>query len=211
MKNFNWRWVSFLYSDGDYGKDGLDLFIKKIKDTEICLAYHKGLNENTDHPLLFKQLEAQRVNVIIVFAPEWTAEALIKAAIKQNVTNKVWIAGDAWSLHKQLPKENGIRSVGTVLGVAEPKMDIPGFNDFISSSKAQSQHVNEDEGTFCNQICKCPNVTAEDIIDADPSFSFPVYSAVYAVAHALHNVLQCGTGRCDKTISLQPYMVSLKH
>ncbi|XP_015233236.1 PREDICTED: taste receptor type 1 member 1-like [Cyprinodon variegatus] len=207
LKNFNWRWVSFLYSDGDYGKDGLDLFIKKIKDTEICLAYHKGLNENTDHPLLFKQLEAQRVNVIIVFAPEWTAEALIKAAIKQNVTNKVWIAGDAWSLHKQLPKENGIRNVGTVLGVAEPKMDIPGFNDFISSSKAQSQHVNEDEGTFCNQICKCPNVTAEDIIDADPSFSFPVYSAVYAVAHALHNVLQCGTGRCDKTISLQPYMV----
>lgn len=209
LQNFNWRWVSFLYSDGDYGKDGLDLFIKKIKDTEICLAYSKGLNKNTDYPLLFRQLEAQRVNVIIVFAPEWTAEALIKAAIKQNVTSKVWIAGDAWSLHKELPKENGIRNIGTVLGVAEPKMVIPGFNDFIYS-KAQSQHDNKDEETFCNQICNCPNVTAEDIINADPSFNFPVYSAVHAVAHALHTVLQCGSGSCNKAITVQPNMVSLQ-
>lgn len=210
LQNFNWRWVSFLYSEGDYGKDGLDLFMKKIKDTEICLAYTKGLNENTDYPLLFRQLEAQRVNIIIVFAPEWTAEALIKGAIKQNVTNKVWIAGDAWSLHKELPKENGIRNIGTVLGVAEPKMNIPGFNDFIYSSTGQSQHDDKDEQTFCNQICECPNVTAADVINADPSFNFPVYSAVYAVAHALHNVLQCGSGRCNTAISVQPYMVSMQ-
>ncbi|XP_054905786.1 taste receptor type 1 member 1-like [Poeciliopsis prolifica] len=207
LQNFNWRWVSFLYSDGDYGKDGLDLFLKKIKNTEICLAFTKGLNKNTDYPLLFRQLEAQRVNIIIVFAPEWTAEALIKGAIKQNVTNKVWIAGDAWSLHKELPKENGIGNIGTVLGVAEPKMAIPGFNDFIYSSTGQSQHDDKDEQTFCNQICECPNVTAADVINADPSFNFPVYSAVYAVAHALHNVLQCGSGRCNKAISVQPYMV----
>ncbi|MED6252419.1 hypothetical protein ATANTOWER_011486 [Ataeniobius toweri] len=207
LQNFNWRWVSFLYSEGDYGKDGLDLFMKKIKDTEICLAYTKGLDKNTEHSLLFKQLQAQRVNIIIVFAPEWTAEALIKAAIKQNVTNKVWIAGDAWSLHMQLPKENGIRNIGTVLGVAEPKIAIPGFNDFIFSSKAQPQHDNNSEEMFCNQDCNCPDVTAEDIINADPSFNFPVYSAVYAIAHALHNVLQCGTGRCNKPVSVQPHMV----
>ncbi|MEQ2159414.1 hypothetical protein GOODEAATRI_022597, partial [Goodea atripinnis] len=206
LQNFNWRWVSFLYSEGDYGKDGLDLFMKKIKDTEICLAYTKGLDKNTEHSLLFKQLEAQRVNIIIVFAPEWTAEALIKAAIKQNVTNKVWIAGDAWSLHMQLPKENGIRNIGTVLGVAEPKIAIPGFNDFIFSSKAQPQHDNNSEEMFCNQVCNCPDVTAEDIINADPSFNFPVYSAVYAIAHALHNALQCGTGRCNKPVSVQPHV-----
>uniref|UniRef100_A0A3Q3G0Y8 Taste receptor type 1 member 1-like n=2 Tax=Kryptolebias marmoratus TaxID=37003 RepID=A0A3Q3G0Y8_KRYMA len=207
LKQFSWRWVSFLYSDGDYGKDGLDLFMDKIKDTDICLAYTKGLTENTDYPQTLKQLEIQRVGVIIVFAPEWTAEALIKAAIKENITNKVWIAGDAWSLHKQLPKEEGIRNIGTVLGVAEPVLTIPGFSDFIYFSKAESQQENANQGKFCNQNCDCSNVTADDIINADPSFNFPVYSAVYAIAHALHTALQCGDGRCSPDITVDPYMV----
>lgn len=207
--NFSWRWVSFLYSNDDYGKDGLDLFMSKINGTDICLAYTKGLTENTDYPQTLRQLEAQRVNVIIVFAPEWTAEALIEAAIKQNVTNKVWIAGDAWSLDKQLPKEEGIRHIGTVLGVAEPVLTIPGFSDFIYCFKAEALQENADQETFCNQNCDCRSVNADDINNADPSFNFPVYSAVYAIAHALHTTLQCGGGSCNRNITVDTYMVSL--
>uniref|UniRef100_A0A3Q3AP66 G-protein coupled receptors family 3 profile domain-containing protein n=1 Tax=Kryptolebias marmoratus TaxID=37003 RepID=A0A3Q3AP66_KRYMA len=205
LKKFNWRWVSFLYTEGDYGEDGLDLFMNKIKDTDICLAYTKGLNENTDYPQMFRHLEIQRVNINIVFAVEWTAEALIKAAIKQNVTNKVWIAGNAWSLHKQLPKEKGIRNIGTVLGIAEPVLTIPSFSDFVYSFKAKSQLENADQEKFCNQFSNY-NTSAKDIINADPSFTFSVYSAVYAIAHALHSVLQCGDGRCNRNISVQPHM-----
>ncbi|XP_042339204.1 taste receptor type 1 member 2-like, partial [Plectropomus leopardus] len=138
VQHFSWRWVSFLYVDDDYGKDGQDLFIKRIKDTEICLAYTKSLNQSTNHSQIFKQIEAQRIGVIIVFAPEWTAEPLIEAAIKLNVTKKVWIAGDAWSLNKEIPKKKGIRNIGTVLGVSQPRMTIPGFTDFIHSSRSQT-------------------------------------------------------------------------
>uniref|UniRef100_H2MWQ0 G-protein coupled receptors family 3 profile domain-containing protein n=1 Tax=Oryzias latipes TaxID=8090 RepID=H2MWQ0_ORYLA len=207
LEKFKWTWVAFLYSDGDYGRDGLDLFVKKIKDTEICLAFSHGLKEDTDYPKLIKQMEQHRINVIIVFTTEWTAERLIMAAIQQNVTNKVWIAADAWSLHKKLPKRPGIRNIGTVLGIAEPKITIPGFDDFINSFKAQNQCENPEQDPFCNQRCNCSSVSAEDIITADPSFNFPVYSAVYAVAHALHAVLQCGAGSCNKSIKLYPHMV----
>lgn len=210
LQNFNWRWVAFLYSDNDYGKDGLELFMEKIKDTEICLAYNKGLNYYTNHSPIFKQIDAQRINVIIIFAPEWNAEALIEAAIQKNFTNKVWIAGDAWSLNKRLPKENGIRNIGTVLGVSEPAMTIPGFSDFIYSSKNQTRCENVGQQKLCNQVCNCKNLTPEEILAADPSFSFPVYSAVYATSHALHRVLQCGTGRCSDNITVYPYMVSIQ-
>ncbi|KAF7209529.1 taste receptor type 1 member 1-like [Nothobranchius furzeri] len=206
LLHFNWRWVSFLYTDDDYGKDALALFIDKIKDTEICLAYTKGLTVDTEYPQIIRHIDSQRVNVIIAFALEWTAEDLIKAAIKRNVTNKVWIAGDTWSLHKQLPKEKGIKNIGTILGVAEPLMTIPGFSDFIHSFKANSQNGNANPH-FCNQNCNCSDVSAEDIINADPSSNFPVYSAVYAVAHALHTVLQCGAGSCNRSIKPQPHMV----
>ncbi|XP_015233219.1 PREDICTED: taste receptor type 1 member 1-like [Cyprinodon variegatus] len=205
LKEFNWRWVSFLHIDDDYGRDGRDLFIKSIEDTEICLAYTKGLNTYTNYLKTLQTLISLKINVIIVFAPEWTAEDLIKAAIKYNITNKVWIAVDAWSLHKTLPKENGIRNIGTVIGIAEPILEIPGFRDFIHSFKAL--HQQEDKGKFCNQICNCTNVAAEDIINADPSFSFSVYSAVYAIAHALHSVLQCGAGKCNSNVTVHHQMI----
>ncbi|RVE70363.1 hypothetical protein OJAV_G00063710 [Oryzias javanicus] len=207
LEEFEWKWVAFLYIDDDYGRDGLDVFVKKIKDTDICLAYSYGLSEDTNYTQLIGQMKLLSINVVIVFTTEWTAEGLIKSAIKQNVTDKVWIAADAWSLHKDLPKEPGIRNIGTVLGVAEPKIPIAGFDDFIYSFKSQNQCENPEQDSFCNQMCNCSSLSAEDIITADPSFNFPVYSAVYAVAHALHAVLQCGADSCNKNIKVYPDMV----
>ncbi|XP_070825190.1 taste receptor type 1 member 1-like [Chaetodon trifascialis] len=207
VRYFKWHWVAFLNVDDDYGNDGLTLFMEMIKDTDICLAYTKGLNKDTDYASIFKQIEAQKIRIIIVFSAEWTAEDLIKSAIELNITEKVWIAGDAWSLNKKLPEQPGIRNIGTVLGVAEQRVTIPGFDEFISASKSQNYCENAEQQMFCNQVCNCSSLTAQDVIDADPSFSFPVYSAVYAIAHALHNVLQCGADRCNGNITAYPHMI----
>ncbi|XP_075947003.1 taste receptor type 1 member 1-like [Anarhichas minor] len=207
VQHFNWRWVAFLNSDNTFGEDGQDLFIKRIKDTEICLAYTKGINDNTDMSLMFKDIEAQGINVIIVFAPKLNAEALIESAIKLNVTNKVWIAGDTWSLNKKLPKKRGIKQIGTVLGVSQPVVTIPGFSDFIYSSKSQTHCENAEQDMLCNQVCNCSSLSAEEILAVDPSYSFPVYSAVHAIAHALHNALRCGVDKCNGNITVYPHMV----
>uniref|UniRef100_A0A668RRZ6 G-protein coupled receptors family 3 profile domain-containing protein n=1 Tax=Oreochromis aureus TaxID=47969 RepID=A0A668RRZ6_OREAU len=202
LQKFNWRWVAFLNSDDDYGNDGLDLFTQKIKDTEICLPYSKGLSDSTNYSQTFKQIEAQQINVIIVFAPENSVEPLIESAVLLNVTNKVWIAGDAWALNKKLPKMKGIKNIGTVLGVAEPVVTIPGFSDFLHSSKAQLHCKYAEQDKFCNQKCNCSCMNPEDILAADPSYSFAIYSAIYAIAHALHNTLQCGADKCNSNITV---------
>uniref|UniRef100_A0A668S271 G-protein coupled receptors family 3 profile domain-containing protein n=1 Tax=Oreochromis aureus TaxID=47969 RepID=A0A668S271_OREAU len=207
LQKFNWRWVAFLNSDDDYGNDGLDLFTQKIKDTEICLPYSKGLSDSTNYSQTFKQIEAQQINVIIVFAPENSVEPLIESAVLLNVTNKVWIAGDAWALNKKLPKMKGIKNIGTVLGVAEPVVTIPGFSDFLHSSKAQLHCKYAEQDKFCNQKCNCSCMNPEDILAADPSYSFAIYSAIYAIAHALHNTLQCGADKCNSNITVYPYIV----
>lgn len=208
LLHFNWHWVAFLNSDDEYGIDGQQLFTSRIKDTEICLAYTAAIHENSPHSLIFKQIEAQRIPIIIVFAPKMAAEALLDSAIQLNVTNKVWIAGDTWSLNNKLPKEEGIKNIGTVLGVSQPVMTIPGLNDFIYTAMNQS-YCDDDEPRFCNQVCNCSGLSAEKVITSDPTFSFPVYSAVYAIAHALHNTLQCGVDKCNGTIKAYPHMVSI--
>ncbi|CAG6021275.1 unnamed protein product [Menidia menidia] len=175
--HFNWRWVAFLNSDSDFGIDGLELFRKMILDTEICLAYTKSLDENVNYSRMFKQIEAQKVDTIIVFASRMQAEAVIESAIQLNVTNKVWMADEGWSLNTRLPKMQGIRNIGTVIGVSQPVVTIPGFSDFIYSTKNQPPCEDLEQQTFCNQICNCSDLSAEDILDSDPSFSFHVYSA----------------------------------
>ncbi|XP_059189607.1 taste receptor type 1 member 1 [Centropristis striata] len=207
LQHFNWRWVAFLNSDNNYGIDGQDLFIKRIKDTEICLAYTKTLNQYTEYSHVFKQIEAQNITTIIVFAPKLFAEALIESAIRLNVSKKVWIADEGWSLNKVLPKKKGIKNIGTVIGVSQPVLEIPGFSDFVHSSKSQTHCENAGQQEFCNQICNCSSLSAEEILAADPSFSFPIYSAVYAIAHALHNALQCGMNNCNGNITVYPQMV----
>lgn len=210
LQHFNWRWAAFLNSDNDFGIDGRNLFIQGIKDTDICLAYTENLNMLTDFTQTFQQINLQKINVIIVFAPKMFVEALITSAIKLNISDKVWIADDGWSLNKNLPKKEGIRRIGTVIGVSQPVVTIPAFDDFIFSSKSQKQCEEREEQPFCNQACKCSYLSAEEITSADPTFSFPVYSAVYAIAHALHKVLQCGAGSCNRSVTVHPHMVSPK-
>ncbi|KAF7209526.1 taste receptor type 1 member 1-like [Nothobranchius furzeri] len=205
LKHFNWRWVAFLNSDDDCGIDGLGLFIERIKSSEICMAYTNDLSASTNYSQILRQIERQKIHVIIVFAPEVDAEALIESAIQLKVTNKVWIANDEWSLNKRLPKMKGIRNIGTVLGVAQPVVTIPGFGGFIHSFKRQIPCENDSQ-QFCNQVCNCSDGNATAILNADPSFSFPVYSAVYAIAHALHNTLQCEENGC-RNVTVYPNMV----
>ncbi|CAG03198.1 unnamed protein product, partial [Tetraodon nigroviridis] len=207
LQHFNWRWAAFLNSDNDFGIDGRNLFIQGIKDTDICLAYTENLNMLTDFTQTFQQINLQKINVIIVFAPKMFVEALINSAIKLNISDKVWIADDGWSLNKNLPKKEGIRRIGTVIGVSQPVVTIPAFDDFIFSSKSQKQCEEREEQPFCNQACKCGYLSAEEITSADPTFSFPVYSAVYAITHALHKVLQCGAGSCNRSVTVHPHMV----
>uniref|UniRef100_A0A672LMH2 Taste receptor, type 1, member 2, tandem duplicate 2 n=1 Tax=Sinocyclocheilus grahami TaxID=75366 RepID=A0A672LMH2_SINGR len=210
---FGWNWVAFLGSQDDYSSDGLKLFNKYINNTGICLAYQEGLSLNANYSLTLKKIDMLNINVIVVFALPQYASKIVKAAIANNIQDKVWIASQTWAMNQQLPKEPGIEKIGTVIGITERLLSFPGFNQFVYKARGTSDADHNDaEGKVksktCNQVCHyCSLLTAEEIINENPSFSFGIYSAIYTIAHALHKVLQCDINECQKNTMTKPYML----
>ncbi|KAF4109575.1 hypothetical protein G5714_008827 [Onychostoma macrolepis] len=210
---FGWNWVAFLGSQDNYSSDGLKLFNKYISNTGICLAYQEGLSLNANYSQTLKKIDMLNINVIVVFAVPQYAVNIIKTAIANNIRNKVWIASETWAMNQQLPREPGIGKIGTVIGITERLLSLPGFDDFVYKDRrtinAYSTESNvQSKSKACNQVCDyCPLLTAEEIINENPSFSFTIYAAIYTIAHALHNVLQCDKNVCPKNTKAKPYML----
>ncbi len=55
----------------------------------------------------------------------------------------------------------------------------------------------------------CTLLTAQEIINENPTFSFGIYAAMYTIARALHNVLQCDMNECHKNITVKPYVTGI--
>ncbi|XP_059358699.1 taste receptor type 1 member 1-like [Carassius carassius] len=203
---FGWNWVAFLGSQQDL--DGLNLFNKYIRNTSICLAFQEGLSLNANYSQTLKKIDELNINVIVIFALPQYATKIIKAAIANNIQDKVWIASQHWSMNKQLPSEPGIRKIGTIIGITENLLSLPGFNEFVYGHNDRAESEVQGKSKICNQVCDyCSLLTAEEIINENPTLSFAIYSAIYTIAHALHIVLHCDMDECHKNIMVKPYML----
>ncbi|XP_062396165.1 taste receptor type 1 member 1-like [Sardina pilchardus] len=206
IEHFNWNWVAFIGSKSANSQDGLQLFKEMIHDKDISLAYHELLSAKSQLNTTFENIDKLKINAIVLFIEPHFGESILSSAIELNFHGKVWITSDAWSMN-QLSKRHGTGSISTIIGVTPTAVPFPGFNEFIYHSKHRAESVHSPEG-FCNQACdNCSSVSSEDVINENPTYSFPIYSAVYTMAMALHNVLQCNHSGCNKTHTVYPYML----
>uniref|UniRef100_A0A672R378 Double-strand-break repair protein rad21-like protein 1 n=1 Tax=Sinocyclocheilus grahami TaxID=75366 RepID=A0A672R378_SINGR len=213
---FGWNWVAFLGSQHDL--DGLNVFNEYIRNTGICLAYQESLSLNANYSQTLKRIDKLNINVIVIFALPQYASKIIKAAIANNIQDKVWIASQHWAMNQQLPREPGIGKIGTVIGITEKLLSLPGFNEFVYNKARGTTDVGRNDrpesevqrkSKTCNQDCDyCSLLTAEEIINENPTLSFAIYSAIYTIAHALHQILQCDMNKCHKNTMVKPYMVN---
>uniref|UniRef100_A0A671SL87 Double-strand-break repair protein rad21-like protein 1 n=1 Tax=Sinocyclocheilus anshuiensis TaxID=1608454 RepID=A0A671SL87_9TELE len=211
---FGWNWIAFLGSQHDL--DGLNVFNEYIRNTGICLAYQESLSLNANNSLTLKKINKLSINVIVIFALPQYATKMIKAAIANNIQDKVWIASQHWAMNQQLPREPGIGKIGTVIGIMEKLLSLTGFNEFVYKARGTTDVGHNDraesevqrKSKTCNQDCDyCSLLTTEEIINENPTLSFAIYSAIYTIAHALHKVLQCDMNKCHKNTMVKPYML----
>uniref|UniRef100_A0ACB8EDQ4 Uncharacterized protein n=1 Tax=Sphaerodactylus townsendi TaxID=933632 RepID=A0ACB8EDQ4_9SAUR len=218
LKFFQWTWVVAVGSDNTYGRQGLQTLRELAIKEGICFAYHGIISMETSNPDLrvnVKELRVFNAKVAIVFANKRSARVFFQEVVWQNVTGKVWLGTEDWSLSQELWEIQGIRGIGTVIGVTIMHAPLPRLWEFEAASRRSESHGIEAKcSQSCSETCSqlCSQLHARNLqyllnpSPYDTQGCFNVYSAVYAVAHSLHHLLDCQTGVCRKD-TVYPWQV----
>ncbi|KAM9852847.1 uncharacterized protein ACBR49_003713 [Aulostomus maculatus] len=195
------------------------------KSGAACLAYLEVLSPVYNPDDLSRIVEAMKkstAQVVIVFAPESHVIRLLEEVIRQNVTGLQWLASEAWTTATVLQTPRFMPYLGGTLGIAIRRGEIPGLKEFLLRIRPDKHHnisygnnmVNqfwehtfqcrfapppagwlEAGGALCTGDEQLENVETEflDVSNLRPEYN--VYKAVYALAYALDDMLQCVPGR----------------
>uniref|UniRef100_A0A3Q2PSZ2 Extracellular calcium-sensing receptor-like n=1 Tax=Fundulus heteroclitus TaxID=8078 RepID=A0A3Q2PSZ2_FUNHE len=232
VKHFGWEWIGAIQSDNDYGRNGILAFTEEVKKFGICIAFVGTVLRTYPQEKILKVIEMIKessVKVILAFSPEGDFSPLMKEVVKHNITGIQWLASEAWITAPQPSTPEMYQAFGGALGFVVQKMAIPNLKQFLTDINPYRdpsvpfvkefweimvgcQPVSHGMGTGAEKATKICTGN-ETLIDhtQDVFFnvtqlrvSYNVYKAVYAIAHALHQLVFCQpAGEKNVTYHLQ--------
>ncbi|XP_027017452.2 extracellular calcium-sensing receptor [Tachysurus fulvidraco] len=231
VKYFGWTWVGAVRSDNDYGNNGMATFVEAAAKEGVCIEYNEAILRTNSKESIAKVVEIIKkgtAKVLVAFLAQNEMDVLLEEAFAQNVTGLQWVGSESWITARYLATETTSKVISSALGFTINKSKIPGLKDFLvkvhpSQIPSNSLLVEFWEVTFgCQFSPKTEGVKLctgfEDLKEINNTFtdvselriSNNVYKAVYAIAHALHNVLACnadGNVNCTQTNLFLPGQV----
>ncbi|XP_071396835.1 extracellular calcium-sensing receptor-like [Centroberyx affinis] len=209
-----------------------------------CLAYSEVLpwgNDPTELRRIVDMMRKSTARVVIVFAHESHMIHLMEEVIKQNVTGLQWMASEAWTAAAVLQTPRLMPYLGGTLGIAIHRGEIPGLRDFLLRIRPDNDPNNSYGNSIVRQFweytfqCRFGPPSAgrvdaggvlctgqEDLGNVETGFldvselrpEYNVYKAVYSLAYALDDMLQCVPGRgpfsrhsCANLQRLEPWQL----
>ncbi|KAM9317855.1 LOW QUALITY PROTEIN: extracellular calcium-sensing receptor-like [Pholidichthys leucotaenia] len=244
LRHFNWTWAGLLVSDDDYGLHVAQSFQSDLSlSGEGFLAYLEVLPWGNDEAELRRIVDVMKkstARVVIGFAHQNHMINLMEEVVRQNVTGLQWLASEAWTAAAVLQTPHLMPYLGGTLGIAIRRGEKAGLREFLLKIHPELHYsyygnsmVNqfwefafccrfappsagwvEAGGALCTGQENPADVETEflDITNLRPEYN--VYKAVYALAYALDNMLQCEPGRgpfrensCATLETLEPWQL----
>ncbi|XP_072113021.1 extracellular calcium-sensing receptor-like [Mobula birostris] len=197
-------------------------FIEAAEDFGLCIAFSVSFHRTDPAAKIARIVQVMReatTKVVVAFAGSGEMRVLFEEVLRQNLTDIQWVGSEAWITSDIAADESSAFLLGTI-GTAMSAVEVPGLKNFLlkvhPSSSPNDPFVNE----FWETIFGCTLTSGGTQVQTDPSFqapqcsgnetlneiynvytdlimdgsSFNVYKAVYAFAHALHNMMLCENG-----------------
>ncbi|KAM4610341.1 metabotropic glutamate receptor 4-like [Polymixia lowei] len=211
VKAMRWNYVSTVASEGNYGESGVDAFIQKSReDGGLCISQSVKIPREPrsgEFDKIIRRLsENPNARVVIIFANEDDIRRLLQAAKKANQTGHfIWVGSDSWG-SKISPILNQEEMAEGAVTILPKRQSIRGFDRYFISRTLENNRRNIWFAEFWENNFQCklsrhalkkgPGIkkcTNHERIGKDSSYEQEgkvqfVIDAVYAMAHALHNM-----------------------
>ncbi|KAK2912416.1 hypothetical protein Q8A73_006529 [Channa argus] len=234
LRLMGWTWVGLVSADDDFGRFGIQMLMEALRGTDVCVAYYEIIPKDyakTTMQRIVKNIQKSTARVVVAFLIDLDAK---------NVTDKQWIASDAWATYSGISVPRNLPSLAGTIGFALRRADIPGLGPFLTrlnpNLSTTDPFLTELWETlfgcslsaglgrkFLSFLCNESLVETGKSVYADVSqlrITYNVYKAVYAIAHAIKEMLSCepgkgpfSEGQCPDVQKLQPVQIAhyLRH
>ncbi|XP_055370246.1 extracellular calcium-sensing receptor-like [Betta splendens] len=170
----NWTWIGAVVANSNYGQTALKIFQEETQGAGVCLAFIEIINrENiaSDAKRAAFTIQASTARVILVVNWYTDVRELFLQLAKINVTDRQFIASEAWSTSGDLLQNLVTRKVARgVVGVAIRSSTIPGFETFLRSLNPLHRPFDRFLREFWETEFKCsPGAAAVALLPSQPS------------------------------------------
>ncbi|XP_071353437.1 extracellular calcium-sensing receptor-like [Trachinotus anak] len=132
---FHWTWIGAVIVNNDYGHLAIQVFQEEIQGKGVCLEFTETVHRETimrDARRTALTIQASTTRVILIFCWYTDAKKIFLELAKRNVTDRQFLASEAWSTSDDILQDLAISKVASgVLGVAIKSSTIPGFEKYL--------------------------------------------------------------------------------
>ncbi|KAL7879111.1 hypothetical protein AOLI_G00100850 [Acnodon oligacanthus] len=132
---FGWTWVGTIAADDDYGKYGIKRFKEIVEEAGVCISFAETLPKLTSPETIQRIVRAvteSTAKIVVVFSSDVDLSPLVEELLRNNVTNRTWIASESWVTSSLIARRPNIMSVlGGTLGFAIQRAEIPGLQEHL--------------------------------------------------------------------------------
>ncbi|XP_013878514.1 extracellular calcium-sensing receptor-like [Austrofundulus limnaeus] len=232
VKHFGWTWVGAVRTNDDYGNNGMATFTETAEQLGICLEYSVSFFRTDSSEKLQKIIDiikASTSKVIVGFLTPREMEIILHELSLYNLTGYQWVGSESWIFDSQIAAMDKNHILDGAIGLFIPKAHVSGLKEFMLDVKPFNSSNNGLFTEFWEALFNCKFKKSqskesqtecsghEDLTAVENSFTdmslMPIfnniYKGVYAVAHALHNILGCNK-TCNSSVPLEPFTI-LRH
>uniref|UniRef100_H3A9U1 G-protein coupled receptors family 3 profile domain-containing protein n=1 Tax=Latimeria chalumnae TaxID=7897 RepID=H3A9U1_LATCH len=241
---FGWTWVGLLAEDTDYGQ-GIQIVKEEIVKAGGCIAFSEKFPAVFSKKVvnyIIQLIKRSSANAIVVFTNEPTFLPYMGEISKQNISGKVWISSEAWTISFVLSQKEYLEILSGTIGIMNRKGVIPGFQEYLYSVypskfptdifikefwekafdckwlEGNSDLTASNDTTTKSKLCtgeeKLNELNNAFFDGSNLQYTYNVYTAVYTVAHALHDMYTCNPGwgpfvnrTCADILDFEPWQL----
>ncbi|XP_063302488.1 extracellular calcium-sensing receptor-like [Pelobates fuscus] len=236
--HFGWNWVGLLSIDNDYGLQGIQMVKKELVKAGACVAFSEIIltsqpERNARH--IVKVIKDSTAVAIVVFCGNVDLVPILGEMKRQNITNRIFVASEAWSTSSAISLETFSDLLSGTIGLSFQSGTIPGLKEFLNKIHPSENFLVK---LFWEEAFKCTffddNITrslktfikectgTESLESLNNSYNdvsrlrhtYSVYNAVHAVANALADMKNCKreegsfvNGKCADIRNFKPWQL----